>query len=39
MIHHTADEVEKISAFLDGGLDLNAMAAAVDPSLYRNRNA
>ena len=39
MIHHTADEVEKINAFLDGGLDTAAMAAAVDPSLYRNRNA
>ena len=39
MIHHTAAEVERISAFLDGGLDTAAMAAVVDPSLYRNRNA
>lgn len=39
MIHHTAEEVEKISAFLNGGLDTAAMAAVVDHSLYRNRNA
>ena len=30
-------EVERISAFLDGGLDHLAMASAVDPALYRNR--
>jgi hypothetical protein len=30
--------VEKVSAFLDG-LDVDAMHAVVDPSLYRNRAA
>ena len=28
---------ERVSAFLGGGLDAEAMAAAVDPELYRNR--
>ncbi len=28
---------EQVSEFLGGGLDVAAMAAAVDPSLYRNR--
>jgi hypothetical protein len=28
--------MEKVSAFLDG-LDVNAMHAIIDPSLYRNR--
>ena len=28
---------ERINAFLGGGLDTGAMAAAVDPALYRNR--
>ena len=27
----------EINRFLDGGLDTAAMAATVDPSLYRNR--
>lgn len=39
MIHHPVTEVEKISTFLDGGLDTAAMAAVVDHTLYRNRNA
>jgi hypothetical protein len=28
---------QKISEFLGGGLDIDAMSAAVDPKLYRNR--
>ncbi|MFQ5515191.1 MAG: sulfotransferase domain-containing protein [Myxococcota bacterium] len=28
---------EQVSSFLGGGLDVQRMAAAVDPSLYRNR--
>lgn len=31
--------IAEIDAFLDGGLDTAAMAAVVDPSLYRNRAA
>ncbi len=31
------EQAKRISDFLDGGLDVDAMAAAVDPSLYRNR--
>ena len=30
-------QVEAISEFLGGGMDVEAMAAVVDPSLYRNR--
>lgn len=32
-----ADQARRISQFLGGGLDCEAMAAAVDPALYRNR--
>ncbi len=32
-----ASQAEKIDTFLGGGLDTTAMAATVDPSLYRNR--
>lgn len=38
MITDPQNECEKISRFLDGGLDVQAMAASVDPTLYRNRN-
>lgn len=38
MITDTAAQAQKINDFLDGGLDVNAMAAVVDPALYRNRN-
>jgi len=31
------EEARRIAAFLGGGLDTEAMAAAVDPQLYRNR--
>jgi hypothetical protein len=30
-------EAQRLAAFLGGGLDAEAMAAAVDPQLYRNR--
>jgi hypothetical protein len=30
-------ELTKVNEFLGGGLDVEAMAASVDPSLYRNR--
>jgi len=30
-------EAERVSEFLDGKLDVESMARAVDPSLYRNR--
>jgi hypothetical protein len=30
-------QAQRISAFLGGALDVDAMAAAVDPALYRNR--
>jgi hypothetical protein len=29
--------LERVNAFLGGGLDVDAMAAVVDPALYRNR--
>jgi len=32
-------QAERISAFLDGKTDAERMASAVDPSLYRNRQA
>lgn len=38
MINDGPTQVQKINDFLDGGLDTDAMAAVVDPSLYRNRN-
>ncbi len=31
------EEAHRLAAFLGGGLDAEAMAAAVDPQLYRNR--
>ena len=38
MINDGPAQTHKINAFLDGGLDEEAMAAVVDPDLYRNRN-
>lgn len=38
MIQNPAEQVQRINEFLGGGLDLQAMAASVDPTLYRNRN-
>jgi hypothetical protein len=38
MINDATTQVQKISDFLDGELDTEAMAATVDPALYRNRN-
>ena len=38
MITDSLEQARKISEFLDGGLDVNAMAAVVDPDLYRNRS-
>lgn len=37
MLGEPRPEIERIAAFLGGGLDVEAMAAVVDPSLYRNR--
>ncbi len=42
-VHYSAvlarpiDEARRLAAFLGGSLDADAMAAAVDPQLYRNR--
>jgi hypothetical protein len=33
-----SEAATKVSTFLGGGLNTDAMAAAVDPSLYRNRS-
>jgi len=38
MITSPKAQCEKIRAFLGGGLDVDAAAAAVDPALYRNRS-
>lgn len=38
MINHPQAPCEAVDAFLDGGLDVHAMAETVDPNLYRNRN-
>ncbi len=38
MINGPQAQCEKINDFLDGGLNLEAMAETVDPTLYRNRN-
>ena len=39
LIEHPQEEAERISSFLAGAADAQAMAQAVDPSLYRNRKA
>jgi hypothetical protein len=36
-ISHPLDVASEVSAFLDGRADASAMAAAVDPALYRRR--
>lgn len=38
MINHPQPQCEKVNGFLDGGLDIEAMAETVDPTLYRNRS-
>lgn len=37
MLGEPETEIRQINAFLGGGLDTAAMAAAIDPQLYRNR--
>jgi hypothetical protein len=37
ILAHPAEEARRIAGFVGGGLDAEAMAAAVDPELYRNR--
>lgn len=37
MLSEPAAEIKRVNTFLDGGLDLEAMQAVVDPQLYRNR--
>lgn len=37
MLGEPETEIRQINAFLGGGLDMAAMAAAIDPQLYRNR--
>ena len=39
MINDGPGQVQKIANFLDGGLDIDAMAAVIDPALYRNRGS
>ncbi|MHC5082687.1 MAG: sulfotransferase family protein [Planctomycetota bacterium] len=38
MINDAANQAARINDFLDGGMDTDAMAQTVDPTLYRNRN-
>jgi len=38
MINNGPAQSQKVNDFLDGGLNEEAMAAVVDPDLYRNRN-
>lgn len=38
MINHPQRQCEKVNDFLDGRLNIEAMAETVDPTLYRNRN-
>jgi hypothetical protein len=37
ILERPLDEARRIAGFVGGGLDVEAMAAAVDPELYRNR--
>lgn len=37
VVARPAEAAAEVDEFLGGGLDTNAMAAAVDPSLYRNK--
>lgn len=38
IINRSPAQAQKVSDFLGGGLDVEAMVAVVDPDLYRNRN-
>lgn len=38
MINDSLGQAKRINDFLGGGLDVDAMAAVVDPGLYRNRS-
>jgi len=38
VLHDSSPYVERLNAFLGGGLDMDAMKAAVDTSLYRQRS-
>lgn len=38
MIENPLEQSRQINEFLGGGLNLQGMAASVDPTLYRNRN-
>jgi hypothetical protein len=39
LVRDPQSNAASIAAFLGGGLDIEAMAGAVDPNLYRNRSA
>jgi hypothetical protein len=39
LIAGPSDQAQRVAEFLGGQLDVEAMAAAVDPTLYRNRKA
>ncbi len=39
MIDRPVEQARRLDAFLGGGLDVEAMAAVVDPSLYRQRKS
>lgn len=39
LMQDPASELAKVNDFLEGGLDVEAMAATVDPKLYRNRRS
>jgi sulfotransferase family protein len=39
ILAHPLEEARRIAGFVGGGLDVEAMATAVDPELYRNREA
>lgn len=38
MVSDPLGQAKRIDEFLDGGLDVEAMASVVDPNLYRNRS-
>lgn len=38
MINDGPAQAQRVNAFLEGDMDTDAMAATVDPALYRNRN-
>lgn len=39
LMQDPAAELGKVNEFLEGGLDVDAMVATVDPTLYRNRRS